>query len=394
MNSNSLPIKPRVKWSWRQASFRVLVYQTVMVILLLALAYFLWRTAASQLAARQIRSGFDFLAQSAGFGIGESMIGYQPNDSYARAFLAGLSNTLRVSLIGIVLTTLLGVLIGIGRLSGNFLIRSMCTGYVEIVRNTPVLLQLFIWYLALTEFLPGARDALQPVAGVYLSKSGMQFPFPIWDNSWLFGLAGLAIATMTSVTIRQLARRHRERTGVQPPVGIPTLILLIALPFLGWMSSDSPGGLDFPSAGTFAITGGAAVSPEFMALLLGLTVYTASYIAEIVRAGILSVSHGQKEASIALGLSRLQTLRLVQLPQARRVIIPSLTSQYLNLTKNSSLAVAVGYPDLVSIANTSINQTGQAVECILVIMSVYLICSLCTSLYMNWYNRHAAIKER
>jgi general L-amino acid transport system permease protein len=286
--------------------------------------------------ARGIQSGFDFLAQPAGFDISESLIAFDAVHSYSRAFAVGLLNTLRVAGVAIVLTTLLGTLLGIGRFSGSVLVRGLCQAYVEFFRNTPLLLQLLMWYLLMTELLP-APDAAWQAGLFFLSKGGLHVPWP---------------AAMTSLQF------------------------------------------ELPHQGAFAIEGGAALSPEFLAVLLGLTMYTAAFVAEIVRAGIRSVPRGQIEAAAALGLSPGCILRFVTLPQALRVIVPPLTNQFLNVTKNSSLAVAIGYPELVSIANTSLNQTGRAVECIAIVMAVYLALSLGTSALMNRYNARALIKER
>ena len=283
----------------------------------------------ANLEERRIASGFGFLGREAGFEIGESaFLRYDASDSYFRALVVGLTNTLAVAIVGIVLATILGTFIGLFRLSKNFLLRTLSAAYVEFIRNVPLLVQLFFWYAVITEGMPGPREALSPLPGVFLSNRGLFFP---------------------------------SFSGV-------------------------------PELQGFNFTGGLAVSPEFAALLFGLVTYTAGFIAEIVRAGILAVDRGQGEAAHALGLTRTQTTRLIILPQALRVIIPPMTSQYLNLTKNSSLAVAIGYPDLVSIANTTMNQTGQAIEGIAIIMAVYLTISLSISAFMNWYNARVALR--
>ena len=286
-------------------------------------AWFLISNTMTNLEERRIASGFGFLGREAGFEIGESaFLQYGASDTYLRALFVGLTNTLAVAAIGVVLATFLGTAVGLARLSRNFLLRTLSAAYVELARNVPLLVQLFFWYAVITEGMPHAREALSPLPGVFLSNRGIFFP------------------TLSSV----------------------------------------------PELQGFNFAGGAALTPEFAALLIGLTVYTAGFIAEIVRAGILAVDRGQVEAAHALGLSRPHTTRLVVLPQALRVIVPPMTSQYLNLTKNSSLAVAIGYPDLVSIANTTMNQTGQAIEGIAIIMAVYLTISLSISGFMNWYN--------
>jgi general L-amino acid transport system permease protein len=293
-----------------------------------------------------------------------------------------------------VLTTILGTLIGIGRLSRNFLVRGLCTGYVELFRNIPVLLQLLMWYFVLNEWLPPVSEALHPMPGIFLSKSGMSFPVPEWEQGHVVTLAGLALGCAAAWLYRHRARAAFERTGVARATLWPSLVLAAIGAVLGWVAGGAPTALEFPVRNDLNVSGGGAVTPEFLAVTIGLTVYTASFVAEIVRSGIQSVPWGQTEAAGALGLSRGQALKLVLLPQALRVIIPPLTNQYLNLTKNSSLAVAVGYPDLVSISNTTLNQTGRAVECIAVIMAVYLTLSLVTAGLMNWYNARSAIRER
>jgi len=368
--------------------------QGALLALAFAAGWALWRNTAANLAARQIRSGFGFLAQPAGFDIGEGLVPYGPQDSYLRAFAAGVANTLRVSALGILFATALGVLVGVGRLSRNALLRALCTGYVEVLRNVPLLIQLFAWYVVATELLPEASSPVVLAPAVYLSKGGLQLPHPVWAAGWGLALAGLALGAAAGWGLLRWARARRDRTGRAPGVGAWALLLLGALPALGWLLGGAPRALERPEVGAFGVTGGLSFTPEFLALLWGLGTYTAASIAEIVRAGVLAVPRGQGEAAAALGLSRRQELRLVLLPQAARTIVPPLTSQYLNLTKNSSLAVAIGYPDLVSVANTAINQNGQALECILLIMAVYLTVNIATALAMGWYNRRVALVER
>jgi len=373
---------------------RALAYQAIALATLVAVGWMLWHNTAENLAARQIRSGFGFLGQPAGFDIGESLIAFSSRDSYLAAFVVGVTNTLRVAATGIFLATLLGTLIGIGRLSRNLLLRGLCTAYVELMRNVPLIIQLFAWYLAITELLPAATEPVRIGSSVFLSKSGLQFPFPEWEPGWTLALAGVPLGVLAAFGYRRWARARRALTGISPPAVWPVLLPVLGIPALAWLAGGAPARFDLPEIGTFDIVGGAAATPEFLSLLLGLTAFTAAYIAENVRAGVLAVPRGQAEAAGALGLSRALTLRLVLLPQALRVIIPPLTSQYLNLTKNSSLAVAIGYPDVVSIANTTINQNGQALECVVMIMTVYLAINLVTALVMGWYNRRVAIVER
>ena len=386
---------PKVRrWTWRSQSFRGTVYQVVAVLLLAAAAAYLMSNTLTNMRARGIQSGFDFISQPAGFAIGESIIPFDSAESYGKAYLVGLSNTLRVALVGIVLATVLGTLVGVGRLSRNLLVRSLCGAYVETTRNIPLLLQLFIWYFALTEFLPPIEEALRPLPGTFFSKNGLQFALPVWSPGHWGTVAGVAAGIAGAVAWRAVARRHFEAAGRVWPVWLPGLAMLLLGGVIGWLAGGAPSALDIPEKTEINVVGGGAVTPEYLTVLLGLTVYTAGYIAEVVRAGVQSVAYGQLEAAASLGLSRPLSLRLVQLPQALRVIIPPLTSQYLNLTKNSSLAVAVGYPDLVSISATALNQTGRAIECIALVMACYLTLSLITSALMNLYNSRARLKDR
>ena len=382
------------RWSWRSASFRGVVYQIVAVLLVTAAGWYLVHNTLSNMRVRGIQSGFDFLLQPAGFAISESLWEFDSAETYAKAFLIGLSNTLRVAIVGIVLATLLGTLVGIGRLSRNFLVRRLCGVYVESFRNVPLLLQLFIWYFVLTEFLPPIDEALQPLPNVFFSKNGLQYPIPLWALGHVWLAVGAVAGCVGAWAWARFARRRHEDTGQVLPVILPGLAFLVVGAFVGWLAGGAPSALDLPEKTQITVVGGGAVTPEFLTVLIGLTLYTASYIAEIVRGGIQAVAYGQHEAAAALGLNRVQEVRLILLPQALRVIIPPITSQYLNLTKNSSLAVAVGYPDLVSISTTSLNQTGRAIESIALVMLAYLTLSLLTAAFMNWYNRRAAIRER
>ena len=387
------PPKAR-RWSWRSQAFRGVVYQLLALLLLAAAAAYLLNNTLDNMRARGIKSGFDFITEPAGFAIGESIIPFDSAESYGKAYLVGLSNTLRVALVGIVIATVLGTLIGVGRLSRNVLVRFLCGAYVETTRNIPLLLQLFMWYFALTELLPPIEEALQPWAGVFFSKNGLQFPVPLWSRGHWGTLAGTLLGGLAAWAWTRASRSRREATGRGLPMMLPGLFLVIGGAALGWWLGGAPGAVDAPERTEINVVGGGAVTPEYLTILLGLSIYTAGYIAEVVRAGIQSVPYGQHEASAALGLTRRHALRLVQMPQALRVIIPPLTSQYLNLTKNSSLAVAIGYPDLVSISSTALNQTGRAIECIALVMACYLTLSLVTSLLMNIYNRRARLKDR
>lgn len=387
------PPPSKNNWSWRSQAFRGLLYQVIAIVLIALVVWFLAHNTLLNMRVRGIQSGFDFLAQPAGFDIGESLYHFDSSEPYWRAFLIGVSNTLRVAIVGIVLTTILGTLIGVGRFSRNALVRGLCLSYVELFRNIPILLQLLMWYLLFTEVLPAASEAWV-LGPLFLSKGGLNFPIPVWASGHAWAAAALVPGIVLAWLYRRWARARFEQTGRPRSMFWAPLAIIVAMGLLGWLAGGAPTELDTPKRGEFAIEKGGALTPEFLAVLMGLTLYTAAFVSEVVRAGIQSVSRGQGEAAAALGLNRGQEMRLVMLPQALRVIIPPLTNQYLNLTKNSSLAVAIGYPDVVSISNTAINQTGRAVECIAIVMLVYLITSLATSLLMNWYNARAAIKER
>lgn len=384
---------PKKRWSWRSQAFRALVYQVVAVAVIALLVLYLANNTATNMRARGIQSGFDFLSGAAGFDIGESLFAFDSGEPYWRAYLVGMTNTLRVAVLGIVLTTILGTLIGVGRFSRNALVRGLCLCYVEFFRNIPVLLQLLMWYLFFTEVLPVSTEAWQ-LGPLFLSKGGLNFPIPVWATGQVMAAWGLLAGLVAAWFYRRHAQARFEATGMPRSTVLAPLALALACGVAGWILGGAPTALDRPIQGEFAIENGGSLTPEFMALMLGLTIYTAAFVAEVVRGGVQSVSLGQSEAASALGLNRGQTMRLVMLPQALRVIIPPMTNQFLNLTKNSSLAVAIGYPDVVSIANTAINQTGRAVECIAIIMLVYLSTSLFTSVLMNWYNARAAITER
>lgn len=380
-------------WSWRSKTFRGYVYQLLAVAVVGAVIWMLAHNTLVNMRNRGIQSGFDFLFSTAGFDIGEHLIPYNSDQQYWRAFLVGVLNTLRVAVLGIILTTILGVLIGVGRFSRNALVRGLCWAYVELFRNIPVLLHLLMWYLVLTQYLPDNLDPVH-IGAFFVSKGGINFPMPVWNPGYLWMFGGLIVGIFLAWGYRRWAITTFDKTGVPRSMfWMPVLVLLLATT-VGWLLGGSPADMDFPVQAQFAIEHGGAISPEFLALWLGLTFYTASFIAEVVRAGIQSVPAGQSEAAEALGLGRGTLMRLVVLPQAMRVIIPPLTNQYLNLTKNSSLAVAIGYPDIVSISNTALNQTGRAVECIAIVMLIYLIISLATSIAMGWYNKRSAIRER
>jgi general L-amino acid transport system permease protein len=385
---------PARRLSWNDPRLRGIIYQIIAVAAVGALVWYLVHNTLTNLEARRIATGWGFLGREAGFAIGEGLISYTAADNYLRALTVGLLNTIRVAVIGIVLATIIGTLIGIARLSSNWLLAKFASLYVEVVRNVPLLLQLFVWYAVITETMPGPRDSLKPLPGFFISNRGIKFPVPPDAVAFDLAAGGLLLAIVIAIFVRMWARKRRDRTGLPFPTGWTTLALVIGLPILGWLIGGAPTNFSVPELRGFNFAGGGTLSPEFAALLLGLVIYTAGFIAEIVRSGILAVSKGQTEASLALGLSKAQTLRLIVLPQALRVIVPPMTNQYLNLTKNSSLAVAIGYPDIVSIANTTLNQTGQAIEGVAIIMLVFLTISLSIAAFMNWYNKHIALVER
>ena len=387
------PDKKNRTISWRSREGRSVIYQIVAILSAFALVALLVRNTLANMRLRGIQSGYDFLFQPFGFDISETVIEYAHNSSYFVAFAIGMLNTMKVAIIGIALATMVGVLIGIGRFSANFLVKKICYAYVEFFRNVPVYLQLLIWYLVFAEALPDL-DGAWNAGHFYLSKNGISFPWPVWQLGQTLALVGAGLGLVFGLYYRRLARAHFDLTGQPRPVLWVALAATLGLSVLGWLAGGAPMEWDLPKMGDFQIEDGGAFSPEFMALLFGLVFYTAAFIAEVVRSGIASVSLGQHEAAASLGLSKRQAMRLVVLPQALRVIIPPLTSQYLNLTKNSSLAVAIGYPELVSIANTTLNQTGRAIEALSIVMLVYLTLSLITSALMNWFNASAAIQER
>lgn len=388
------PPSASINWSLNDPTVRAILYQVAVIGAVVAVGWYLVSNTLHNLEARKIASGFGFLQRESGFGIGETLVSFSPADTYFRALYVGLLNTLRVAVIGIVLATVLGTLIGLARLSRNWLLAKGASIYVEVMRNLPLLLQLFFWYAVITENLPGPRQAISPAPGFFLSNRGIKFPTPADLPIFDYMLFALVIGIVASYGVHRWASQRQMATGRQFPVLWASLGLVIGLPAIVWLLGGAPAALDWPELKGFNFQGGGTLTPEFAALLFGLVTYTASFIAEIVRSGILAVSHGQTEAALALGLRRSLVMRLVVLPQALRVIVPPTTSQYLNLTKNSSLAVAIGYPDLVSIANTTMNQTGQAIEGIAIIMLVYLTISLSISAFMNWYNKHIALVER
>lgn len=378
---------------WHDRRVRAVVCQVLVVAAVLGTAGFLVNNAITALDARGIASGFGYLQQEAGFGIGEGLISFSPADNYARAFLVGLLNTLKVSVAGIFAATLIGLVIGLMRLSSNWAAGRIASAYVEIFRNTPLLVQIVFWYLALTH-LPGPRDAANPVSGVFLSNRGLQIPWPSQHDAWSWAALGVLVGIAAAIALDRFASYRQNRTGNRPATLYPIIATMLAAPLMGWWIGGAPMTMEWPELRGFNFQGGLALSPEFTALFLGLSLYIAAFIAEIVRSGIQAVSRGQVDAGQSVGLNKGQIARLILIPQALRIMIPPAAAQYVSLAKNSSLAVAIGYPDLVNISNTTINQTGHTIEAIVLMSVVYLAISFTIAALMNLYNRAVALKER
>ncbi|MGS1096848.1 amino acid ABC transporter permease (plasmid) [Aquamicrobium terrae] len=373
--------------------FRSLAYQVLLAGFIGLLGYYLYSNVVANLAAQNIATGFRFLDQVSQFEIGERLIAYSARDTYGRAILVGLLNTLVVTAAGIVLATVLGFAIGIARTSRNWPLAKLATGYIEVVRNIPVILQVIFWSVVIRN-LPSPRGAIEMGGVAFLSNRGLTVPVPVGNPAYTWMFAAFVVAIVFSIVFSRWARRHRERTGKYVETLWIGLAAMIGLPLLVWLFAGMPSEMNIPLRKGFNFAGGMNVSPEFTALLLGISMYSSGFIAEIVRAGIKSVPRGQTEAARSISLRPRFIMRYIVMPQALRVIVPPLTSQYVSLSKNSSIAVVVGYPDLVNVGNTVMNQTGQAVEAIAIMMVVYLIISVVTSSLMNFYNRAVAIKER
>lgn len=390
----SLPPQTRKK-PWNDPRVRALFFQAVAIAAVFWGGWTLVENTLANMESRGISTGFDFLGQSAGFGIIMSLIPYDASDSYGRTFWVGLLNTLLVSGLGIVAATILGFILGVARLSSNWLVAKVSLAYIEIVRNIPLLLQIFFWYFAVLRNLPSPRQSVDLGGVLVLNNRGLYLPDPnaVPGFGWVIGALVVAFGAVAVLTL--WGRRRQSRTGERFPTFRVGLGMLIGMPLVAYLLAGMPVDWVLPELKGFNYSGGISLIPELGALWLALSLYTAAFIAEIVRSGILAVSQGQTEASRSLGLHSGLTLRLVVIPQAMRVIIPPLTSQYLNIVKNSSLATAIGYPDLVSVfMGTTLNQTGQAVEVVAMTMAVYLTISLVISLLMNLYNRAVALKER
>ena len=371
------------------------LYQAVLLVVVIAVIAGMAWNASHALERQNIASGFGFLDNTAGFDVVQTLVSYDETSTYGRVLLVGILNTLLVAVVGVVLATLIGLVVGIGQLSSNWLFARLCRAYVEILRNIPLLLQLFFWYFAVLRALPGPRESWSLLGTAFLNNRGLYLPKPLAGPGFEVVVLALAGGLIAAAILAHLQRRKREQTGRTGPVWRYVLAFCLVPPMAALALMQFPLSFSWPALAGFDFEGGFTVLPELIALVVALATYTGSYIAEIVRAGIQGVSKGQVEASQALGLRRGEALRLVIIPQALRQIIPPLTSQYLNLTKNSSLAVAIAYPDLVSVfAGTTLNQTGQAIEIIAITMAVYLTFSLLTSAAMNSYNRRIALTER
>ena len=379
---------------WLDPDKRAIIFQIGTVCMVGLLAWYLISNTLVNLEKQSIATGWGFINKESSFEIGESLIPYSAAHTYGRALVVGALNTLKVSFIGIIITILLGTLLGIARLSTNWLVAKMAAIYIEVMQDIPVLLQLFFWYAIFYETLPSPRQALNPIGGLFLCNRGVIFGVPASHPAHNYMLLALAIGAVAVFLLRRWARKRQDLTGQAFPVFWVSVGIILGLPLVTGLGFGAPTAMDMPQLQGFNFKGGMTLSPEFIALLLGLVLYTAAFVAEVVRAGIQAVSKGQREAAMSIGLRPGHVLNLVILPQALRVIVPPLTSQMLNLTKNSSLAVAIGYPDFVSVANTTINQTGQSIEGVALIMVVYLIFSLSTSAFMNWYNKKVKLVER
>ena len=374
---------------------RGIFYQIVVGVLVVAFFAWIINNTAINLAAQNKTTGFDFLWKTAGFDISFTLLPWDRTSYYWEAFLVGLTNTLLVAVIGIIFATLLGFTIGIARLSSNFIISRLATIYVETIRNIPLLLQLFFWYFAVLKAMPAVRNSIVLPLDVFINQRGLFVPKPLPDEQFVWVYATAAVGIALSLLLAGWAKARLEATGQRFPVLVASIGIVVGLIAIVWVATGASMTFDPPVLNRFNFKGGLELPPEFVALAFGLTVYTASFIAETVRGGILAVNRGQTEAAQSLGLKEGDRLRLVIIPQAMRVIVPPLTSQYLNLTKNSSLGAAIGYPELVNVfTGTSLNQTGRAIECIAMTMAVYLIFSLTTSVFMNWYNARVALVER
>ncbi|PCI40152.1 MAG: amino acid ABC transporter permease [Rhodospirillaceae bacterium] len=391
-NQQNAPSKTAI---WNDPTFRSTAFQVVAGLVIVWVFWSIFDNMLTNMEKRGITTGFAFLNSTAGYSILMSLVEYDSTHTYGRTFLVGLLNTILVAGLGIFFATIIGFVMGVARLSKNWLVAKIATVYVETLRNIPLLLQIFFWYNAVLATLPHPRDSMAMGESVFLNKRGLYVPSPVPEDGFGVVVVAFLAAVVGVIVMVRWAHKRQEDTGQQFPSFVAAIGLLIGLPLLAFFVMGMPMGLDYPALSGFNFNGGIVVIPELMALLWALTFYTAAFIAEIVRAGILGVDHGQSEAAHAIGLRNAPTLRLVVVPQAMRIIIPPLTSQFLNLAKNSSLATAIGYPDLVAVfMGTTLNQTGQAVEIVAMTMAVYLVISLTISGFMNWFNNRMALVER
>ena len=389
---HAAPNKPSL---WSDPQKRGILIQALVLAAIFAFFAYIFHNTLSNYAQRGISTGFGFLSNTAGFGISQTLIPYQESDSYWQVFKVGLLNTLLVAILGIITATILGFIVGVARLSKNWLLSTSAAVYIETFRNIPVLLQIVFLYAVLLKVLPAAKDSFSFADAIFLNKRGFYVPEPVAQQGFDWTIWAFVLAIVLVIALRWIARKVQEKTGQQWPMFWIGIALIIGAPLVTYFVTGRPLEWVFPELKGFNFNGGVRVIPELVVLWIALSVYTAAFIAEIVRSGIQAVSHGQTEAASALGLKHNQTLKLVVIPQAMRVIIPQLTSQYLNLTKNTSLATAIAYPDLVAVfAGTTLNQSGQAIEIIFMTMLFYLSVSLLISVFMNWYNAKMALVER
>lgn len=392
LTKSATPAKPPF---WRDPEKRALVFQILFLVIVGFILYTLVRNTMVNLESRGIASGFDFLGTTTGFAISETLVEYSESSTYWDSFVVGLLNTILVSVIGIFFATILGFIMGVARLSPNWLIARIAAVYVDTLRNIPLLLQIFFWYFAVLKALPQPREFRGEEGIIFLTIRGLFTPKPVFESGFGLVVGALILALIGTYFLRRWAHKRQEETGQLFPAWIVSFAIIIGLPVLVFLFAGMPLSWDIPELKGFNFRGGMVMTPEFSALVFALSIYTSSFIAEIVRAGIMAVDHGQTEAAYSLGIKPSWTTRLVIVPQALRVIIPPLTSQYLNLTKNSSLAAAIAYPDLVNVfAGTALNQVGQAVEIMGMTLAVYLFLSLGISVIMNWYNAKMALVER
>ncbi len=379
----------------RNQKVRGFLFQLLTVIGLVAFLWYIGSNTMHNIEQRGINTGFEFLGNTAGFGIYETPISFKETDTHARVFLVGLSNTFIISIVGIIFATLLGLIVGVLRLSDNWLIKKMATAYIDIFRNVPILLQILFWYNVVLKMLPSPRDSLEFAGNIYLNNRGLNIPQHDMNSTTIAVMLGFVLAFVAIFIVNKWSTKKQEQTGKGSPVFLIGAGLLLVIPVVAYFIGGASFNFENPTLKGFNFRGGKTITPEFLALTFALVIYTATFIAEAVRSGIEAVSKGQKEAAASLGLTPYQSLKLVILPQAVRIAIPPTINQYLNLVKNSSLAAAIGYPELVTVfAGTSLNQVGQAIEIIAITMLVYLVISLVISAVLNWFNHTMKIKER